>query len=215
MEKKEMRKKLAIAILGNYGWDVVTEEGGDYSDPKYVATRRWNAAEVSSDGNYLPFITDLKADIIDPLYIEYTLDLGNERASYIYYPGGEDGASSGEIEDDFAACLDAALEDILFTPTKYPLRTVDVLRSDDKLRPCWFDLVQFTDDYSSCLFSAGRGEYAIRVQNNTNVRVDEPEEYFLVSEEDARRILQEKEESIDNAVDMMARIVEEAVSERS
>lgn len=215
MEKKEMRKKLAIAILGNYGWDVVTEEGGDYSDPKYVATRRWNLAEVNSDGDYKSFITDLKADIIDPLYIEYTLDLANERASYIYYPGGETGANCGEIEDDFAACLEAALEDTLFTPTTHPLKTVDVLRSDDKLRPCWVDLVQFTAEYSSCLFSAGAGSFAIRVQNNTNVRSDEPNEYFFISEEDASGILKEKEkESIDRIVDMMARIVDK-VSERS
>lgn len=198
-----------LAVLGNYGWEITCEEEGDFTGPTLSATRTWNMAEVQCGGCYDEYREYYEDRIPDKVYIEYAVDLAEEATSFVVWEGGKNSANSVSEHDVFDNVMELALNDELFTPTS-PLRYKRLVETDNKMRYTWLDLVQVTEDYSSLMGEADRGDYFIHIENNCNVQPDECSVFHPVSDEEAKKILNIADtDGIDEAYKEMSRIVDE------
>jgi len=176
-----------LAYLENLGWNIYDEDKGG------IAVRRWDVTKFDSVGKYDDLVIEDTPYFPVPLYIEYTIDIGKKSTTYISWEGGQNPANCNDIYDDYVNVLESALKDDLFCPAKCPLRYNTIIESGDKMRPAWFDLVQLTHDFACACFNADKGDYFIRVANNSNIKQDEAVWYYPVSLEDAEKLL-----SLDN-----------------
>jgi hypothetical protein len=182
---KEIEEKECFEKLVNIGWVIEDKE-------KMIVSRIWNLAEVDAYGDYTHLVENRpEGEIIDKVYIKYYINLSDRETYYEVWEGGRNPGNAIAEYDDFEGVLDLALEDKLFIPVK-PLQFETLINSSmgRELLHTWYDLVQITADYKSCIYEAESGEYYIRLINNCNVKPDESTVFMPIEKRDAEKILE-------------------------
>lgn len=135
----------------------------------------------------------LHAEILDPTYIVYRVNLLNQTTAYAFANYGANVNNLAFIEDaqdpdTFNTVMQLIAENRLFTklPTTFQDVCETVASFDD------FDLVQITQDWSGIMVGddfyhvdVQKGQYAVHYTWSE----DEPDSYFFVTDSEAQKIL--------------------------
>jgi len=135
----------------------------------------------------------LRAEILDPTYILYRVNLADETTEYAFVSYGESLNNVAFIKDaqdpdTFNTVMQLIAGNMLFTklPTTFQDVCETVASFDD------FDLVQITQDWSGIMVGddfyqvdVQKGQYVVRFENSE----DEPDSYYFVTDIEAQQIL--------------------------
>lgn len=159
MEKiKEKLKKL--------GWKQVEDYYLENFDDCLFQT--WNLSETTTSGEYSYYSPS--ENILSAVWIKYHINLTKKTAEFIVWPDGENSGYYPYEDDSFEDILEAALKGELFVPL--PQKVEDyfhpIVKSDNRIRDNWTNLVQCIKDYSNSLNQGcWKGDYYISTQENS------------------------------------------------
>ena len=135
----------------------------------------------------------LHAEILDPTYIVYRVNLADETTKYAFASYGVNVNNLAFIEDaqdpdTFNTVMQLIAKDQLFT--KLPVSFHDMLEVVASFED--FDVMQITQDWSGIMVGddfyqvdVQKGQYVVRFENSE----DSPDSYFFVTDSEAQKIL--------------------------
>lgn len=182
-------RELRAEMLEKHGFNSENTDRTNY-------IKWYKLGTISGLEDYIPETLSTKflhAEILDPTYIVYRVNLADETTEYTFVNYGESLNNVAFIKDaqdpdTFNTVMQLIAENRLFTqlPTTFQDVCKTVASFDD------FDIVQITQDWSGVMeggdfyqVDVQKGQYVVRFEYSE----DEPDSYFFITQDEAQQIL--------------------------